>query len=295
MKRIKVGSCESVHYCSPGRMLNDLELKQMHNSLVYINKMSGSNVDNKLLHENLSMRDIRKYYTKMIVGLFYYEQEVIGFLLSPILKVEEQYMVHGGLVIIAKNPGVNVLILLSFGNSMLAYEKLGKHYVTNISSTPSIIENFTKLFPGCWPNPNVDLKKAPNKYINAVKILKHEYMDRFFPDSSKLEVDYKRFTLKSNSQEMGFVTDFFQISRSSDISFQNFCRTWIDYSKEEDIIQVGETKLLNYLRMQLYLVYFKMHLKKSLNKMKKRREIQNIQPNTDEILSDYDNEDLKAS
>ena len=91
-------------------------------------------------------------------------------------------------------------------------------------------------------------------------------MDKYFPDPEKLTINYKRFTLTSNSNEMGFVTDFHKISRSDNFKFMAFCHAWIDYKKEENIIQVGEINFLKYMRMQYLLWGLKKDLKKALLK-----------------------------
>jgi hypothetical protein len=264
--KYNLGNVESIHYYKPGKYLDDVALKKLHNSLIKVNEKSGSNVINKMLDPKLSLLEIRNYFENTIVGTSLAKNEVYGFLLSPLLKYKKSAILHGGLIVIEKNAGVNLVGVLSLGNSILAYKKLGAIYATNISSTPSIIETFSELFPGSWPSPDVNLKNPPKGFKEIVKILKEDYMDKCFPDAEKLSVDYKRFTLTSNSKEMGFTTDFHKMSRAENLKYNMFCQIWLDYEKEEDIIQVGEITFLKYLRMQFYLFNLKMMIKKRSSK-----------------------------
>lgn len=262
-KQFKIGETELVHYLRPGANLDDMALKNLHNSLIRINEESGANVVNKMLDKNLTLGEIRTHLKNTIIGLVVLEDAPCGFLISPILSsIKNRPIVHAGLIVISKNPGANCIGLMGFGNYCLAYEELGEVFATNITSTPSIVEDFVAMVPDSWPSPDVNLRVAPKNYKDVVKTLKEEYMDHYFPDPSKLDVNYKRFTLTSNSQDMGFTTDFHKISRSSDLKFMLFCQAWVNYSKEEDIIQVGEVTYYKYLRMKFFMFMLKRGLKK---------------------------------
>lgn len=264
MKRqFKIGTTELIHFFMPGQELDDISLKHLHNSMVKINVESGANVVNKMLDKNLSLEEIRIHLKNSIIALCMVDDAPGGFLISPILSsIKGQSIVHAGLIVISKNPGANCVGMMGYGNYSLAYEKLGKFFGTNISSTPSIIEEFVTMIPDSWPSPDVNLTVPPKGYREVVKILKDEYMDHYFPDPSQLNVNYKKFTLASNSQDMGFTTDFFKLSRSKDLKFMLFCQAWVNYSKEEDIIQVGEVNLVKYLRIRAKAFMLKRGFKK---------------------------------
>lgn len=266
-KKYKVGAIEVHHIYRPGEVLDEVSLKKMHNELVRINEKSGANVANKMLEKTLSLDEIRVHYKNVVLAMLYNNQEPWAFLISPLLSSTTKPILHAGLIIAQSNPGVDLISLLAIGSFQITYKNVGNFYSTNISSTPSIIESMTHLIPDVWPSPDVELKVVPKGYKEVVKILKEDYMDKYFPNPEKLEVNYKRFTLTSNSQEMGFVTDFYKISRSSDFKYLSFCRTWIDYSKEEDIIQVGEINFYKNLRMSFLLWKLKQDLKKAEKKL----------------------------
>ena len=279
LKKYKFGEYETVHYFRPGKNLDDVSLKRLHTSLVKTNEQSGSNIVNKMLDKTLPLEKIREYLGNTIIGLSLKNNEVYGFLISPILKTEKKLVFHGGLIIIGQNPGVNFVSLLASGNLLMAYEKLGSFYTTNISSTPSIVESFSTLIPGSWPSPDGSQKTPPKGFREVVKILKEEYMDKYFPDSEKLSVDYKRFVLTSNSQEMGFTTDFYKISRADKFKYNLFCHTWINYEKEEDLVQVARMNLLKYIRAR-FIFYL---LKSQLKKRAKKESAHKIQDRHDQV------------
>lgn len=262
-RRFKIGDVEMIHYFMPGRDLDDISLKNLHNSLIRINEESGANVVNKMLDKGLTLENIRAHLKNTVVAIGTVSDMPVGFLISPILSsLNGKSIVHAGLIVISKNPGADFSSLMGYGNYCLAYEELGDFFATNITSTPSIVESFEAMVPGSWPSPDVDLKVAPKLYKEVVKTLKEKYMDHYFPDPNKIEVNYKRFILTSNSQDMGFTTDFHKISRSNNLKFMTFCHTWVNYNKEEDLIQVGEVGSYKYLRMRFFSFMVKRELKK---------------------------------
>lgn len=56
---------------------------------------------------------------------------------------------------------------------------------------------------------------------------------------------------------MGFKTSFHDTSFADSMEYNNFCKTWINYDKEEDLIQVGELKFWQYLKMSFALMGLK--------------------------------------
>lgn len=271
-KKYQIGKIEVRHLYRPGACLDDLELKRIHNDLVKVNENSGANVVNKMLDKNLNMEGIKKHFSNVILALLSRDGEMWSFVISPLLRSADLPVIHSGLIVALKNPGVDIISLLAMGNLQLGYRNVKSFYTTNISSTPSIIESFVYMVPGAWPNPDMELKVIPEGYKEVVKILKEDYMDQYFPNPEKLIVNYKRFTLTSNSQEMGFVTDFYKISRSNNFKYLSFCRTWIDYSNEEDIIQVGKIDFWKNMRLSFLLWKSRRALKKAEAKLSLNKE-----------------------
>lgn len=242
-------------YWKPGDELNDLELKKLHNRLLIVNKNSGSNIKHKLLDENLTLVQIRIHLKNTIISEFMIDNQPKAFLLSFILEHAKRPIVHTGLMIIQQNPGANLMGLLFLSIINIAFEKLGPFSITNITSTPSSIEFFAETVKNSWPGPDVKLKKSPPGHKEIVHKLKKDYMDNYFPDADKIKVDDRRFVLSSNSKEMGFTTNFIKISRAENFKYNLFCHTWIDYDREEDIIQVGKIDIFCYLKSKIHFFF----------------------------------------
>lgn len=275
-KNYKIHNTELTHYYMPGLYLDDISLKQLHNNLVMINLESGANVINKILEKDMPLNEIRNHLKNTVIAIGSIENHASAFLISPILHSSiGKPVVHAGLVVISKNPGIDFPTLMGYGNYCLAYEKLGNFFATNITSTPAIVESFDFMVPKSWPSPDVKLKVPPKGYKDVVKILKEEYMDKYFSSPEKLNINYKRFILSSNSREMGFTTEFHKISRSNDFKFIVFCHAWVNYQNEEDIIQVGEVNLYKYLRMKFLEFFLKRDLK---NVEQSKARLKQIQP-----------------
>ena len=229
----------ATHYLNPGQSLSDPQLKQMHNKIIEINNGSKNKISHKLLDEGLSISDLKERFASCIVGIIETDKIPAAFLISPIIKSEGITIVHAGLVISRYNHGTNLLALLSAGSAKIVSKRLGKVFVTNITSTPSIVENFARFSVKPWPDPDAMLIKSPKKYKKIANLLFEKYVKQYFPEPEAVVLDTKRFVLRSNSENMGFNTNLRELSKSADFKYCNFCYMWLDYEAEEDLLQVG--------------------------------------------------------
>lgn len=252
------------HYFNPGVSLTDDKLRELHQTILNINRNAKVPLNHKLLEEVADIAILRERYSSMIVCLIKVDDIDSGFLISPILQNRNLKLIHAGLVMINHNRGTNLLALAGSGTVSLAYKKLGTIYSTNISSTPAIIEAYSMLTSNCWPTPKANLIRAPQGYLEVAQTLFHDYVKKYFPNPENVTFDPRRFVIHSDSRKMGFNTDFRQISRSSSFEFLNFCFTWIDYDKEEDLLQVGviDRQLIN--RVRVWRLLFSWRLMKKL-------------------------------
>ncbi len=283
------GIYEVVVFINPGKNLNDLQFDKFHKDLCFINKISGSNIDNKMLKPELPLSDRKNLYLQSVVSIFYINKNPCAFSLSPFFKRGNLKLLHIGLTMIYKNPGFNLGGFLGVFNATMAYEHFGDIYLTNISSTPSLVESFSEALGNTYPAPDCSLKLKPKFYKEVVTLLKEEYLDKCFPDKEKIHLDLKRFVLISNSSEMGFKTNFHQTSFANKMKYNTFCKTWINYEDEEDLVQVGMMKKIQYVKMKFGLLYFKY----SFNKMRNNFKVEQV---TSEDYDNYvDNIDIAAA
>ena len=258
-------NCCSIHYWMPGKYLNDQALAELHERLVNLNKSSGHNIDNRMLYANLSLPEMRFYLADCVISELQVDNEIIGFLFSPVIIGEGNPIVHAGLIIIKENPGGDLISLAACGNILIAHKALGTIFFTNISSTPSIIESFCRISANPWPSPSANLKAPPKEYREVVHRLKTKYIDKYFPDSNEVRIDYSRFTMTSNSTDMGFSTNYYLMSRANNFIFNSFCLSWVNYDIEEDIIQVGSFDKLSALRVSIMFFIARMKLRKNIS------------------------------
>jgi hypothetical protein len=251
------------HYFNPGKHLSDAELGDLHKTILNINDQAKSPLEHKLLDQSADMIELRGRYSSMIVCVIKVDGVDSGFLLSPLLQLGSRWIVHAGLVMINHNKGSNLLALAGTGTAKLAYERLGTYYSTNISSTPSIIENFTIMTAECWPGPQANLIRPPQHYREIAHALVNRYVKKYFPNPEAIQFDEKRFVLRSDSRNMGFSTDFRQVSKSSSFLYLNFCFCWLDYHKEEDLLQVGVIDGKVIKKMMLWRFLYALKLSKS--------------------------------
>ncbi len=194
----------------------------------------------KLLDPEIPFSEFRERSKHFLIALSHLGGEPASLSVMPILKKGNTTLIHAGLLKIARNTGIDLMTAPFLSSLVLLYEKYGEYYLSNISSTPSIIEVVTKWVPNSWPSPIVNNKAPPRDYVPLLDFLYKEYLTDYWLNPDKIEIDKKRFVIRSTSKEMGYNTNFRELSRAVDFQFNAFCYVWVDYSKEEDIIQIGK-------------------------------------------------------
>jgi hypothetical protein len=216
-------------------------LSDIHEDIVTINNNAKVPLSHKLTEPISDIHLLHERYKSIVVSIAYTDEQPVGFLLSPILSLPNgEKIVHAGLTMVNSNSGVNLLVTLGCIVNILTFGVYGETYCTNISSTPSIVEGFCEYMHKPWPSPQLCLKRPPSKYREVAQELVDKYVREFFPNPQSVVFDNKRFVLRSESEAMGFNTNIHKISRASNFLYQQFCSTMLDYSKEEDFIQVGK-------------------------------------------------------
>lgn len=259
-KNYKVSDMDAIGYWCPGETLDDVSLKKLHNDLLAVNENSNANIKHKMLEQGTGIEDLKKMFSKVVISEYLIDGKPVAFLLSPLLENSGEPILHSGLMIVSKNPGANLMTFLFVITATMLYEKSGPFFVTNITSTPSGIENFSELMSNVWPSPDKNLRKPPRGYDKILQKLKSDYVDINFPDTEMINIDYKRFVMTSNSSGMGFKTNFHKVSRASKFKYNLFCHTWINYENEEDVIQVGKFNFLTYMKSKFLLMKLKYDL-----------------------------------
>jgi hypothetical protein len=276
----KVNGVQITHHFRPGKNLNDLQFKSLLSDLLTINNETETPVQNKLLQEGLSLEESRELHKNTIICIIHEENKPVGFLLSTIFGNEILPAVHMGLIIVTKNCGNDLIAMSGIGNCALAYEHFGEFYVTNITCTPAIIETFSKNCPDAWPSPNTNLRSRPKDKIKVLDLLEENYINKCFHEDHGISIDKKRFVMSSSAQDMGFCTTLRDLSRAGDFKYQSFSHTWLDYDKDEDIIQIAKYRFrenylnltaLNFLKLRAKFVARKSRNKFPLSKTKKSK------------------------
>lgn len=239
---------ELTYYLQPGIWMGEAEIADLKRDLEHVNRASRKNFRYGIFDPAITAVKARDFLAKSNICLIRDQGEAVGFFYNNVLQINPFPVIHAGLVLIAKNRGVDLIRKPYAYLSLLQYFKYGPHYYTSISSTPSIVGIFSDLYQSVWPSPRQSALKPPSKeYLEVLRILKKEYIDAYFPGEG-LEVDAKRFVLRSTTREMGFETDLRRLPRYHDMNANLFCLFWLDYSKGEDMIQIGRVGPLFALR-----------------------------------------------
>ena len=123
----------------------------------------------------------------------------------------------------------------------LYYEQFGDFYSTALSSAPFFIGEISRFFDSTWPSPYAKNQKVPPSkvYKQIAEECFNQYIVPFFPFPEHLSVDYRRFVLISKSLEMGFEVDMRKMQRDSELNVNLFSMFWLNYDKQEVLLQVG--------------------------------------------------------
>ena len=243
----------------PGQWMTADEMASLKAQLDKVNTTSNRNLRYGIFDPGITPDTVKKFLESSSVCLMTSGGETIGFFYNVILQREPFPAIHAGLVMIAANQGLDLLKVPYVYMALLQRRKFGSYFYTNISSTPSIIGAFGDVFSNVWPNYRRSLVKPPNKeYIKILHLLSTKYIAVHFP-MEKIEIDAKRFVMKSPQREMGFEQNFRKLSRYHKLEANLFCIYWLDYSKGEDIIQIGKVDLKFAIKTNLQLFLWNLY------------------------------------
>jgi hypothetical protein len=239
---------ELSYFLEPGKWMDADGIARLKGSLDYVNRQSGRNLDYAVFDPTHGTEETLDFFKRVNVCVISWQGEPVGFFYNVILRTGSKPAIHAGLIMINRNNGIDLLTVPYAYLVMLQYRRFGAYHYTSICSTPSIIGAFTSNYSNVWPSHRANLIKPPsNEYRNVVKILFEEYIERYFSEE-QVEVDTRRFIMRSPVKEMGFETSFHKIPRHKELPVNVFCKHWLDYSRGEDLIQVGQVDWRFYLK-----------------------------------------------
>lgn len=224
------------YYFKPGINSDEKELEEIEKKLNIVNKESGKNFSYGIFDP----KNKKDFYDTSLICILEIDNKPAGFFYNVILEFSSIKIVHQGLVLISKNIGENLLYYPYVQSNIFIRENIGDYYITSISSVPSIIGEIHNIFEEVWPSPFANLVRPPKKeYAMVAEKVFNEYVKKYFPFPEEVTFNKKRFIIESKAKEMGFERDVRNLSRDSRLEVNLFCQFWIDYTKNEDIIQVG--------------------------------------------------------
>jgi hypothetical protein len=245
------------YYLQPGKWMNYEELNSLKKCLKEVNISSGKNFTYGVFDETLSEKDSMALFKSLNICVIKEKGESVGFFYNLILREKPHPIIHAGLVVVSKNKGHDLIGYPYSFMTYLQYKIFGTHYYTSISSTPSIVGVFSDSFSGVWPSYKANQIKPPSRdYLKVLDVLEEQYIKKYFKDDV-LEIDKKRFVLKSASQQMGFETNMKKLSRYYKPEANYFCMFWLDYAKGEDLIQIGKVNFSAITKIRLFYSYQK--------------------------------------
>lgn len=124
-KKIKIGEVEIIHFYKPGKFLNDISLKKLHNGLIQVSVGVVNNSENRLFNNDLTLKEIREYLKYTIVAIGMVDKVPYGFLIHSINKLESLYEIKTDSFALSSNLGEGFNKLMLYGNLLYLYERIG--------------------------------------------------------------------------------------------------------------------------------------------------------------------------
>jgi hypothetical protein len=225
----------------PGKNLSKLELYELHQNILDMNCESGKNLKYGIFDPDKPWSFKKEFYDQILLVTMHSEQgENIGFFYNYLIPINEQdKLVHMGLVLIAKNPGVDLILTPYLYANNIIYEYLQKeYYASSITAAPLIVGIITDMFESVWPSIHAnDQRFPPKNYQQMAQLLYEAYAKKYFPEGTIF--DKRRFVLRSPLKEMGFGINMREMPRHPVLLHNLLTHSWLDLTQGEDMIQVG--------------------------------------------------------
>jgi hypothetical protein len=226
-------------------VLDLTEKTEVYKKLQYINRKAKTNLKYGIFDDSVSLTDRLTLLNRMPFSIMFIDNEPVCFSYQYILdsKISGKPLVHQGLLVSnsSKNPGRDITIM-NVISCHKYFEQNGEFFTTLLSSAPFAVGGFVRTFSNSWPSPFLGQKNPPEKdnYKKAAEECFQNYVRPFFPYPDNLSLDLKRFVVVSKALEMGFEVDMRKMSRDDDLMVNLFCHYWLDYEKQEIMLQVGK-------------------------------------------------------
>lgn len=250
MKQFCSKGYKFLYYFRPGQSLSYKDNLNIYDSLITLNNKSHK-FKFGLFEPEISFDKILDIFKDLMICLIFHEDELVGFYYFYILE-EKKYkrpLVQIGLLVITKNTGQDIFKLSQRIGILYTYAHLGFFNCAVITTIPKIAEGFSEAFSNPWPSPFSNLSRAPSEYKKYVETVSDKYIKKFFPNP--FSVNKKRFTLILDKRESGFHDRFHYLPMADSFAFNSFCKSWINYEENEDLIIIAKFNLKSLVKNKI--------------------------------------------
>jgi len=242
----------------PGGWMTDRELLALKSALDHVNQISARPLRYGIFDPSNGLEATRDFLSSANLCLMHLDGEPVGLFNNVILQRSSPTAIHAGLIMIARNTGVDLMRTSAIYMTILQRRKYGSYYYTNISAIPFSIGVFCDVFRRAWPSYRSPMARPPGPdHLRMLDLLYKEYVQRYFPGDG-VAIDRKRFVLRSPVDQMGFEPDIRKLPRHPKLQANLFCMFWLDYSRGEDLIQIGKVDSVVGFKVVYYVVLLKL-------------------------------------
>lgn len=238
----------------PGEWMTDSELLVLKEALDHVNQISPRPVHYGIFDASNGLDASRDFLSRTNLCLMHLEGEPVGLFNNVILQRGSPTAIHAGLIVIARNTGVDLMWAACIYMTLLQRRRYGSYYYTNLSAIPFSLGVFADVFSQVWPSYRNRMARPPSSdHLRMLDLLYREYVQRYFPGDG-VELDRRRFVLRSPVQGMGFESDLRKLPRHPRLEANLFCMFWLDHSRGEDMIQIGKVDRMVGFKITYYVV-----------------------------------------
>jgi hypothetical protein len=167
-------------------------------------------------------------------------------LMSLTLASKPQEVMHLGLVMVDPDVRSRGLSWILYGLTcflMFLRNQLRPLWVSNVTQVPAIVGMVSESFSGIYPSPTQAARRSLTQLILARQIMaNHRHV---FGVGDDAEFDEDRFVI-TNAYTGGsdaLKKSFDVAAKHRDESYNEFCRAQLDYTRGDDVLQLGQMNM----------------------------------------------------
>lgn len=230
----------------PGRWMSDGDLRDL---TVHLRSVAGKTLDDGSLTYGVFSGDRDRMRDTIITLVSLRDGTPIAFNALAIMTLDTQPepvdVLHLGLVMVDPDQRSGGLSWVLYGLTcflLFVRNQFRPLWISNVTQVPAVIGMVSDMFSDIWPKPDAD-RRTLNHVLMARRIMsEHRHV---FGVGADADFDEARFVITNaytgGSDDLKKTWD--QATKHRDAVFNDFCAAELDYTRGDDVLQLGRMDL----------------------------------------------------